>query len=229
MLFDGVERVQRILASDDEASERRLAGLEAPSIALADATSTARQGRAPRVRAQRERARRAHRVRRAPPAHRTSPQGMPLYRLRVSFALSSIDTALEDLKARARPLAELITYLPSLGGGDDDLIELEVLLASRGRVRAAARGAVHRRRACSSWCRAHAPTAKSGPTADVGAAATSAAQAGARAGRRGPSSSSQRRSSQARAADASTARAPTRCRCARWRRRCASTSASSTT
>ena len=61
-------------------------------------------------------------------------QGVSLYRLRVSFALSSIDTALEDLKARARSLAELITYLPSMGGGDDDLIELEVLLASRADV-----------------------------------------------------------------------------------------------
>lgn len=58
-------------------------------------------------------------------------QGVSLYRLRVSFALSSIDTALEDLKARARPIAELITYLPSMGGGDDDRIELEVLLASK--------------------------------------------------------------------------------------------------
>jgi two-component system, chemotaxis family, sensor kinase CheA len=58
-------------------------------------------------------------------------QGVPLYRLRVRLGLTSIDTDLEDLKARAKPLAEIITYLPSMDGGDDDAIELEVLLASR--------------------------------------------------------------------------------------------------
>lgn len=58
-------------------------------------------------------------------------QGVPLFRLRVKFALTSIDSDLEDLKARAKPVAEIITYLPSMDGGDDDAIELEVLLASR--------------------------------------------------------------------------------------------------
>lgn len=58
-------------------------------------------------------------------------QGVPLYRLRVRYALTSIDTDLEDLKSRAKPIAEIITYLPSMEGGDDDSIELEVLLASR--------------------------------------------------------------------------------------------------
>ena len=58
-------------------------------------------------------------------------QGVPLYRLRVTFSLTSIDSDLEELKARAKPIAEIITYLPSMEGGDDDAIDLEVLLASR--------------------------------------------------------------------------------------------------
>ncbi len=55
---------------------------------------------------------------------------VPLYRLRVRFALSSIDTDLDGLKARLKPVAEIITYLPSVEGSGDDTIELEVLLAS---------------------------------------------------------------------------------------------------
>ncbi|MFK7990572.1 MAG: chemotaxis protein CheA [Sandaracinaceae bacterium] len=58
-------------------------------------------------------------------------QGVPLYRLRVRFSLTSIDSDLEELKSRAKPIAEIITYLPSMEGGDDDAIDLEVLLASR--------------------------------------------------------------------------------------------------
>jgi two-component system chemotaxis sensor kinase CheA len=57
--------------------------------------------------------------------------GTPLYRLRVRFALASIDTDLEGLKERAKPLGEIITYLPSMDGGEEDAIDLEVLLASR--------------------------------------------------------------------------------------------------
>ncbi|MEM9068129.1 MAG: chemotaxis protein CheA [Myxococcota bacterium] len=57
-------------------------------------------------------------------------QEVPLYRLRVRFSLSTIDTHLEDLKNRAKPVAEIITYLPSTGDGDGDLIDLDVLLAS---------------------------------------------------------------------------------------------------
>lgn len=57
-------------------------------------------------------------------------QRVPLYRVRVRFALSSIDTDLDGLKARLKPVAEIITYLPSVEGSGDDAIELEVLLAS---------------------------------------------------------------------------------------------------
>lgn len=58
-------------------------------------------------------------------------QGVSLFRLRVRFSLSSIDSALEDLKTRAKSLAEIITYLPTMGGGEGDSIDLDVLLASR--------------------------------------------------------------------------------------------------
>jgi two-component system chemotaxis sensor kinase CheA len=58
-------------------------------------------------------------------------QGVPLYRLRVRFGLSSIDSDLEELKQRVKPWAEIITYLPSMDGAADDSIDLEVLMASR--------------------------------------------------------------------------------------------------
>ncbi len=58
-------------------------------------------------------------------------QGVPLFRLVVRLSLASIDTALESLKTRAKPLAEIITYLPSMGESDGDAIDLEVLFASR--------------------------------------------------------------------------------------------------
>jgi len=62
---------------------------------------------------------------------RTNVQdGVSLYRLHVRFSLSTIDTSLEELKERAKPVAEIITYLPSMDGGDGDGIDLDVLLAS---------------------------------------------------------------------------------------------------
>jgi len=62
---------------------------------------------------------------------RTNVQaGLSLFRLRVQFSLSTIDSALEELKSKARPHGEIITYLPTGGGGDIESIELEILLAS---------------------------------------------------------------------------------------------------
>jgi two-component system, chemotaxis family, sensor kinase CheA len=58
-------------------------------------------------------------------------QGLGLYRIRVRFSLSTIDSALDELKAKARPHGEIITYLPTGSGADADTIELEILLASR--------------------------------------------------------------------------------------------------
>jgi two-component system chemotaxis sensor kinase CheA len=129
VLFDGVERIQRILASDDQTAAADLADFAESVDRVAevsepddDALKKFELGESVlSVLTEYE----EHRLR------QNIKQGVSLYRLRVSFALASIDTALEELKARARPIAELITYLPSMGGGNDDLIELEVLLASR--------------------------------------------------------------------------------------------------
>lgn len=55
---------------------------------------------------------------------------VPLYRAHVRFSLTSIDSDLEDLKQRLKPIAEIITYLPSMDAASDDAIELDVLLAS---------------------------------------------------------------------------------------------------
>src|SRR5882672_9670706 len=57
--------------------------------------------------------------------------GLALYKIRVRFSLTTIDTALDELKASARPLGEIITYLPTGAGADTDTIELEILMASR--------------------------------------------------------------------------------------------------
>ena len=58
-------------------------------------------------------------------------QGQGLYRIRVRFSLATIDSALDELKAKARPHGEIITYLPTGSGADIDTIELEILMASR--------------------------------------------------------------------------------------------------
>src|SRR5262249_16379637 len=58
-------------------------------------------------------------------------QGMLLYRLRVQFQLATIDQALDELKALAKPHGEIITYLPTGAGADADSIELDILMASR--------------------------------------------------------------------------------------------------
>jgi two-component system chemotaxis sensor kinase CheA len=58
-------------------------------------------------------------------------QGLSLYRIRVRFSLATIDSALDELKAAARPHGEIITYLPTGAGADVDTIELEILMAGR--------------------------------------------------------------------------------------------------
>ncbi len=57
-------------------------------------------------------------------------QGLLLYRVRVDFALATIDRALEDIKARAKTHGEVITYLPTGASTGIDTIELDLLLAS---------------------------------------------------------------------------------------------------
>ncbi len=56
--------------------------------------------------------------------------GVSLFRLRAHFSLTTIDSQLEDLKNRAKMLAEIITYLPSASASDGDGIDLDILLAS---------------------------------------------------------------------------------------------------
>jgi two-component system chemotaxis sensor kinase CheA len=58
-------------------------------------------------------------------------QGATVYRLRVRLGLDVIDTALDQFKERTKNIAEIITYLPSMDGGADDSIEIEMLLASK--------------------------------------------------------------------------------------------------
>lgn len=129
VLFEGVEVLQRLLSAGPEAPEADLDGLRsavervlhpnsapAPDLGNYDLDTGVLS-----VLTEYE----EHRLR------TNIEQGVPLFRLRVRFALSSIDSDLEELKARAKPIAEIITYLPSMDGGDDDAIDLEVLLASR--------------------------------------------------------------------------------------------------
>jgi two-component system, chemotaxis family, sensor kinase CheA len=56
--------------------------------------------------------------------------GLLLYRVRVDFALATIDKALEDIKLRAKEHGEVITYLPTGTSTSIDSIELDLLLAS---------------------------------------------------------------------------------------------------
>jgi two-component system chemotaxis sensor kinase CheA len=58
-------------------------------------------------------------------------QGLRLYRLRVQFQLATIDQALDELKASAKPHGEIITYLPTGAGADADSIELDILMAAQ--------------------------------------------------------------------------------------------------
>ena len=56
--------------------------------------------------------------------------GKTLLRLRIELDLASLDVAIEELKARAKGRAEVLTYLPTGAGSAEDAIELDVLLAS---------------------------------------------------------------------------------------------------
>jgi two-component system chemotaxis sensor kinase CheA len=56
--------------------------------------------------------------------------GTPLYRIRAQFPLTSIDKGLEELKSHAKPLGEIITYLPTGNATSDDSLELDILFAS---------------------------------------------------------------------------------------------------
>ncbi|MDD5308195.1 MAG: chemotaxis protein CheA [Deltaproteobacteria bacterium] len=55
--------------------------------------------------------------------------GLPLYRVRARFDLAAIDTELDAVKNRLKPVAEIITYLPSTAGTDMDKLELDIIVA----------------------------------------------------------------------------------------------------
>ena len=59
--------------------------------------------------------------------------GLALFRLRVRFSLMVLDSALEDLKKKAKPLGEIITYLPAPSTDESDFenLELDILMASK--------------------------------------------------------------------------------------------------
>ena len=75
---------------------------------------------------------------------RTSRTGSASTSIRVRFSLATIDSALDELKANARPHGEIITYLPTGAGADADTIELEILMASRVVGRRSSAGAIKR-------------------------------------------------------------------------------------
>ncbi len=133
VLFDSVERFQRLLALEDPSSADEEEGVRlyvAAVRALGGVDSVQDEDPLdayaldPAVRS----------VLTEYEEHRLRAclrEGLPLYRLRASFDLMSIDDSIEALREQAREEAEIITYLPSMEGGNDDKIELVVLLAGR--------------------------------------------------------------------------------------------------
>ena len=57
-------------------------------------------------------------------------QGLDLFLVRVQFELATLDKALTEIKDKAKPFGEVITYLPAGEASSPDLIELDLLLAS---------------------------------------------------------------------------------------------------
>jgi two-component system chemotaxis sensor kinase CheA len=57
-------------------------------------------------------------------------QGLELFLVRVQFELVTLDKALTEIKDKAKPFGEVITYLPAGEASSAELIELDLLLAS---------------------------------------------------------------------------------------------------
>jgi two-component system, chemotaxis family, sensor kinase CheA len=57
-------------------------------------------------------------------------QGLGLFLVRVQFELATLDKALTEIKDKAKPFGEVITYLPAGEAASPDVIELDLLLAS---------------------------------------------------------------------------------------------------
>ena len=56
--------------------------------------------------------------------------GRALYRIHAAFDLMTIDKGLDSLKARLKPVGEVITYLPSAEAANDQQIELDIILGA---------------------------------------------------------------------------------------------------
>jgi two-component system chemotaxis sensor kinase CheA len=133
LLFDSVERFQHLLTLEDPRSPQEEAGV-AEYVAAARAIGSALHedegdpldkyaidGAVLSVLTEYE----EHRLRAC------IREGLDLFRLRASFNLTAIDDSIETLREVAKDDAEIITYLPSMEGGNEETIELVVLLASR--------------------------------------------------------------------------------------------------
>jgi two-component system chemotaxis sensor kinase CheA len=133
VLFDSVERFQRLLALEDPQSPEEEPGVQAyiadirsigtePEVEEGDPLDKyAIEPAVLSVLTEYE----EHRLRAC------IREGLRLYRLRAAFDLTAIDDSIDTLRDVARDDAEIITYLPSMEGGNEDTIELVVLLASR--------------------------------------------------------------------------------------------------
>jgi two-component system chemotaxis sensor kinase CheA len=133
VLFDSVERFQRLLALEDPQSPEEEAGVQSYITAIRSiGAETAEEEGDPLEKYAIEPAvlsvlteYEEHRLRAC------IREGLRLYRLRAAFDLTAIDDSIETLRDAVSDDAEIITYLPSMEGGNDDTIELVVLLASR--------------------------------------------------------------------------------------------------
>lgn len=57
-------------------------------------------------------------------------QNKTVYRVHASFPIMEIDTGIDALKSRLKPLGEVITYLPSAESSNEDCLELDIILGS---------------------------------------------------------------------------------------------------
>ena len=133
VLFDSVERFQRLLALEDPQSPKEEQGVQAYIAAIRSIGAEPEEEEGdPLDRYAIEPAELSvlteyeeHRLRAC------IREGLQLYRLRAAFDLAAIDDSIDALRDVASDDVEIITYLPSMEGGNEDTIELVVLLASR--------------------------------------------------------------------------------------------------
>ncbi len=141
VLFDGVELFQRLLvetSTGEDASDLSLFAEAIERVSTPNAPDAARPTGAYdidtnilAVLTEYE----EHRL------NHNAEAGATLMRWTVEFPLESIDTDLDIVRERAKPVCEIITYLPSMESDRDDAIVLEVLLATTNDV-ATLRGAL---------------------------------------------------------------------------------------